>query len=92
DLFHGHVGGIDALARALLVAAEMVEEETLSKPKADRYAGWSSTLGGEILTGSESLASLADKVMAGDIDPKPTSGRQEWLENRVNEVIWSTEA
>jgi len=92
DLFHGHVGGIDALARALLVAAEMVEQETLSKPKADRYAGWSSSLGGEILTGSESLGSLADKVMAGDIDPKPTSGRQEWLENRVNEVIWSTEA
>ena len=28
DLFHAHVGGIDTLARALLVAAELLENET----------------------------------------------------------------
>jgi xylose isomerase len=92
DLFHGHIGGIDALARSLLVAADMVEEETLSKPKADRYSGWTADLGESILDGTESLDSLENKVMAGEIDPTPNSGRQELLENRVNEVIWSTEA
>jgi xylose isomerase len=35
---------------------------------------------------------LADKVLAGDIDPDPTSGRQEMLENRVNSVVWNVEA
>ncbi len=41
DLFHGHIGGIDALARGLLVAADLVERETLAAPLAERYRGWS---------------------------------------------------
>ncbi len=91
DLFHGHIGGIDTLARALLVAAELIESETLSAPLAERYAGWSSSLGAAIGDGSETLASLEAKVMSGEIDPDPVSGRQELLENRVNRIIWSTE-
>lgn len=89
DLFHGHIGGIDSLARALLVAADMIEEETLSGPLADRYAGWSQDLGTSILDGSESLDSLEPRVYSGEIDPEPVSGGQELLENRVNRVIWA---
>jgi xylose isomerase len=92
DLFHGHIGGIDALARALLVAADLIEQDTLAAPLAERYRGWSGDLGAAITAGEESLASLADKVLAGDIDPDPTSGRQEMLENRVNSVVWNVEA
>jgi xylose isomerase len=92
DLFHGHIGGIDALARALLVAADLIEQDTLAAPLAARYRGWSGDLGAAITAGEESLASLADKVLAGDIDPDPTSGRQEMLENRVNSVVWNVEA
>lgn len=88
DLFHGHIGGIDTLARALLVAADMIEAETLSAPLAKRYAGWDGDLGRSILDGSETLGSLESKVMGGEIDPDPVSGRQELLENRVNRVIW----
>ncbi len=90
DLFHGHIGGIDTLARSLLVAAAMVEEETLRDPRRDRYAGWDGPLGTAIHDGSESLASLAERVVAGEIDPEPVSGRQEALENAVNRMIWST--
>jgi xylose isomerase len=90
DLFHGHVGGIDTLARALLVAARLVEEETLSASLNHRYQGWSAELGTAITTGTESLDSLAERVMSGEIDPQPVSGRQEMLENQVNRVIWST--
>jgi xylose isomerase len=91
DLFHGHIGGIDTLARSLLVAADMIEEGTLSGPKDERYRGWTQALGSEILDGTETLASLESKVMSGEIDPEPVSGRQELLENRVNGVIWSVE-
>jgi xylose isomerase len=90
DLFHGHVGGIDTLARALLVAAELVEQETIAGPLNRRYAGWENGLGAGILAGSESLDSLEARVMTGEIDPSPVSGRQELLENRVNRVIWSS--
>lgn len=91
DLFHGHIGGIETLARALLVAADMVDGGTISAALTERYSGWSGQLGSGILTGGESLASLAARVTAGEIDPVPVSGRQELLENRVNRVIWSQE-
>jgi xylose isomerase len=87
DLFHAHIGGIDTLARALLVAADILERRTLLDQVEARYAGWSGPLGTAILGGSESLESLEAKVAAG-IDPKPRSGRQEELENLVNQRIW----
>ncbi|HSK07655.1 MAG TPA: xylose isomerase [Acidimicrobiia bacterium] len=90
DLFHGHIGGIDTLARALLVAANLIESETLSRPLEERYTGWSSDLGTSILGGAESLASLEARVASGEIDPDPVSGGQELLENRVNRIIWTT--
>ncbi|MGI9609847.1 MAG: xylose isomerase, partial [Acidimicrobiia bacterium] len=90
DLFHGHIGGIDTLAQSLLVAEQMIEQETLSAPKAARYAGWSGGVGSNILDGSESLESLEAKVAAGNIDPTPVSGQQEMLENKVNRVIWGS--
>ncbi|MDR9450927.1 MAG: xylose isomerase, partial [Acidimicrobiia bacterium] len=55
-----------------------------------RYAGWSDELGTRILDGSLSLADLEQKVVDGEIDPKPVSGRQEELENLVNQTIWKT--
>jgi xylose isomerase len=91
DLFHGHVGGIDTLARSLLVAADLVGAGTLSSPRAARYSGWAEGLGSGIMSGAETLASLGARVSAGDIDPTPVSGGQELLENRVNRVIWSVE-
>jgi xylose isomerase len=89
DLFHGHVGGIDTLARALLVAEAMIEDGALERARADRYAGWDGETGQRILDGRVALADLADEAVANDLDPTPVSGRQEKLENDVNRVIWS---
>jgi xylose isomerase len=88
DLFHGHVGGIDTLARALLVAAEMIDAGRLESMRDQRYAGWEGSLGAEILGGKTSLAAIADRVASDGIDPKPRSGGQELLENVVNRHIW----
>ena len=70
-----------------LVAADMVEQGTLTSAREQRYAGWSGELGSAILDGTENLDSLEGKVMSGDIDPRPVSGGQEALENAVNRVI-----
>jgi xylose isomerase len=91
DLFHAHIGGIDTLARALLVAADMVEHSTLKDPRQARYAGWQGELGRQISAGNLSLAELEARVAAGEIDPRPVSGRQELLENQVNQRIWAAE-
>ena len=91
DLFHAHIGGIDTLARSLLVAAGMVEDGALKRLRDERYAGWTGQLGRLILTGGADLDTLATRAFAGDIDPRPVSGRQELLENLVNRQIWAAD-
>ncbi len=91
DLFHGHIGGIDTLARSLLVAEAMLEDGVVEEARARRYAGWESDLGTDIMAGSIDLETLADKAVAGGIEPAPVSGRQEQLENEVNRIIWQVE-
>jgi xylose isomerase len=91
DLFHAHIGGIDTLARALLIAADLVETGVLAKVRDDRYADWSGELGTTILAGSLSLADLERRVTDSGIDPSPRSGGQERVENVVNQRIWSAD-
>ena len=91
DLFHAHIAGIDTLARALLVASDMVDSGTLSAPRTERYAGWSNELGVRILNGSMSLEDLERNVASGKIDPRPRSGQQELLEGQVNRRIWAAD-
>jgi xylose isomerase len=88
DLFHGHVGGIDILARSLLVAADLVEEGLLEQARDRRYEGWDGPLGTAILDGSTGLGDLEKLVNSGEIDPSPVSGQQERLENVINRAIW----
>ncbi|MBT8250532.1 MAG: xylose isomerase [Acidimicrobiia bacterium] len=89
DLFHAHIGGIDTLARALLVAETMITDGTLAELVTDRYAGWDGPLGQDIMAGA-GLVDIASKVESGAINPDPVSGRQEKLENLVNRAIWTT--
>ena len=91
DLFHAHIGGIDALARALLAAADMIDAGTLVKPREERYADWSKELGKSILSGGATLADLERRVAKGEIDPHPRSGGQERLEGSVNRRIWGAD-
>ncbi|HMI19102.1 MAG TPA: xylose isomerase [Sphingomonas sp.] len=82
DLFYGHVGAIDVIAKGLLNAAALIEDGRLDALKKERYAGWDGEIGQAVAKGS--LADIADLVLAKDINPKPKSGRQERLENLIN--------
>jgi xylose isomerase len=88
DLFHAHVGGIDTLAASLLVAARLIEDGTVESFREQRYAAWPTGLGKEIMDGSTDLQDLESRVASGTIDPRPVSGRQEYLENVINRTIW----
>jgi xylose isomerase len=92
DLFHGHIGAIDTLARSLLAAAAMIENGRLEGLLEERYGGWAGELGQSILGGDETLETLHRAVADGEVDPRPVSGRQERLENIVNEAIWSVDS
>ena len=87
DLLHGHIGGLDVLARSLKAAAAIIEDGTYDKVVDARYAGWNQGLGKDILSGKLSLADLAAKVDAENINPQPKSGQQEYLENLINRFV-----
>lgn len=88
DMFHGHVGAIDALALALDKAVRLVQDDVLGQFKAARYAGWDGALGKSILEGGHTLESLAQLATDNGLAPRPVSGRQEWLEGRVNQALF----
>ncbi len=86
DLFHAHIGGMDTMARALLVAAAIIEDGFLDDLRSERYAGWDNELGISIMGASETLRDLEKRVMERP-EPVPSSGRQEALENLVARYI-----
>jgi xylose isomerase len=87
DLLHAHVGSMDACARALIAADEMLTDSALTAPLAARYAGWDGEEGQAILAGRRSLAELSDRAVNTGLDPQPRSGRQEYLESVVNRYV-----
>ncbi|WP_411880802.1 xylose isomerase [Polaromonas sp. YR568] len=88
DLLHGHAGAIDALALALKSAARLIAAGELERFRAERYARWEGDLGRGILGGDMKLSEVAEYAFVQDLRPRPVSGRQEWLENRVNAAIF----
>ncbi|MEQ1640227.1 MAG: xylose isomerase [Novosphingobium sp.] len=87
DLFHGHIGGVDVLARSLLNAAAMIEGGEMAALVKNRYAGWQQADAQAMLTGKLSLESISKDAVAAGINPQPRSGRQEYAENLVSRYI-----
>ncbi len=86
DLFHAHIGGMDAFARGLKAAARMIEDGVFQKTVAARYAGWKEGLGARILKGEAGFAELESYTLENG-EPQTVSGHQEMLENLLNEYI-----
>jgi len=84
DLLYGHVGGMDTCAKALLNAANMIEDGSLKSLVDDRYSGWNTTAAQAMLSKESSLEKIAERVAREEINPQPKSGRQEYCENLVN--------
>lgn len=86
DLFYAHIGGMDAFARGLKAAWKMREDGRLAGFLAERYKDWNDDLGKRIKEGQESLDSCASHALSAT-EPTKVSGRQEYLENLINEYL-----
>lgn len=86
DLFYAHIGGMDAFARALIVADKVLQESDYKKCRLDRYASFDSGKGKAFEEGNLSLEDLRDHAMENG-EPAVKSGRQEYLENIINRYI-----
>ncbi len=82
DIFIAHISGMDALARALLNAADILEHSELPKMKRERYASFDSGIGKDFEDGKlsfEQVYEYGKKVG----EPAQTSGKQEKYETIV---------
>jgi xylose isomerase len=81
DLFHAHVGGMDAYALAFKLARRILADGKFERFVQERYASYDAGFGREIETGRASFRQLEKLVLNQLGEPTPRSGRQEYLEN-----------
>ncbi len=87
DLFHAHIGGMDAFARGLKVAAAIRADGEFDSIVKERYSSWDTGVGAEVEAGKADFKSLeAYMLEKGEISPN-VSGRQEMLENLFNRYL-----
>lgn len=86
DLFYAHIGGMDAFARALLIADNILAHSDYRKLRKERYASFDSGKGKDFENGKLSLEDLRAYAIASG-EPAVISGRQEYLENIINRHI-----
>ena len=84
DLFHAHVGGMDAFARGLRIAADIRREGVIDQFVKSRYRSWDSGIGAEIEAGKQNFDSLEAYMLEKGEANANESGRQEMLENIFN--------
>ena len=86
DIIIAHVSGMDIMARALLVAADVLEKSELPKMLKERYASYDSGKGKEFEEGKLTLEQVVEYAKTKG-EPKATSGKQELYETIVNMYI-----
>jgi xylose isomerase len=87
DLFHAHIGSMDAFAKGLKIAAAIRADRALEDFIERRYSSWNDGIGAKIEAGGLTFVDLENYMLAkGDV-PTRASGRQEMLENIINRYL-----
>src|SRR5690554_1889183 len=87
DIFIAHIAGMDAFARALEVAADVLEKSPYLEMVKERYASFDSGKGKEFEEGTLSLEDLRDYAIGLGREPEQLSGKQELYEAIINMYI-----
>ncbi len=86
DIFIAHIAGMDVMARALLIAADLLENSPYEQMLRERYASYDSGEGKAFEEGKLTLEQVADYARRNG-EPTPHSGKQELYETLVNLYI-----
>jgi xylose isomerase len=89
DLFHAHIGGMDTFAHGLKIAARLIEDRVFINAINERYAGWNEGIGKQIEDKKVGFTELEQFILDTG-EPEVKSGRQELLENILNQYIFET--
>ncbi len=86
DLFLAHIGGMDTFARAVITADKILQHSPYKKFRKERYASFDSGKGKDYEEGKLTLEDLRNFADSNG-EPRQISGKQEWLENIINQYI-----
>lgn len=86
DIFIAHISAMDVMARALLVAVDLLENSQIPAMLSERYASYDSGIGKDFEDGKLTLEQVVDYAR-GNGEPKSVSGKQELYEAIVNMYI-----
>jgi len=87
DLFHAHIGAMDAFARGAKIAADIRKDGVLKDFVKNRYKSFDTGIGAEIESGKANFESLEKYIMGKNTLSPNESGRQELLENIINQYL-----
>jgi len=88
DMFYAYILGMDTFALGLIKAAEIIEDGRIDNFINERYSTFSDGIGKKIVDGNTSLKELADYAENMGAPTLPTSGRQEYLQGIINEIMF----
>ena len=86
DLFIAHIGSMDNLARALLIADDMLQNSNYLEMIKDRYSSFNNGIGRKFELGDLDLSALASNAIAQG-EPSQQSGKQELYESLLSRYI-----
>ncbi|MGI6691905.1 MAG: xylose isomerase [Christensenellales bacterium] len=88
DMFYAHILGMDTFALGLIKAAAIIEDGRIDDFVKERYASFDSPTGKKIRAGKATLEELAEIAHGMGKPELPGSGRQEYLEGIVNNILF----
>ncbi len=90
DIVYSYIAGMDSFALGLRIAQKIIEDGRLDSFVADRYSSWTTGIGADIIAGKVGLGDLEKYALAkGDVIDSCKSGRQEYLENILNSIMFN---
>ena len=88
DIFHSYIAGMDTFALGLRLAHKLIEDGRIDQFVEDRYSSYKSGIGADIVSGKATMADLEKYALEmGDVTTLK-SGRQEYLENILNSIMF----
>lgn len=89
DMFYAYILGMDSFALGLLKAAAIIEDGRIDRFIEERYASYRSGIGAKIRSGKATLEELSEYAENLGAPKLPGSGRQEYLEGIVNNILFA---
>ncbi len=89
DMFHAYILGMDTFALGLIKAAKIIEDGRIDTLITERYSSYNRGIGARIRSGEASLEELAAYAENMGAPELPGSGRQEYLEGIINNIIFN---